>query len=132
MLPKVQAGPGQSVTIRRPPPPARHQRREDNDQIVFGEKVRASTDQQLRAATAYLARPRTGTGFFAVSGRDKNGREVQAGGLTWMDTDAGRYLTLSRPPDEDGSVTGTFFPADSARVVHQLGEMIQSVAPPSR
>lgn len=128
MLPKVQAGPGQSVTIRRPAPPARH-RREDGDQTIFGEKVRATTDQQLRAATAYLARPRTGSGFFAVSGRDKHGREVQAGGLTWLDTDAGRYLTLSRPADEDGSITGTIFPADSARVAHQLGEMIQSVAP---
>jgi hypothetical protein len=127
MLPKVQAGPGQSVTIRRPAP-VRHQR-QDGDQPIFGEKVRPSTDQQLRAATAYLARPRTGTGFFAVTGRDKHGREVQAGGLSWLDTDAGRYVTLSRPAEEDGSVTGTIFPADSARVAHQLGQMIQSVAP---
>ncbi|HEV7648743.1 MAG TPA: ESX secretion-associated protein EspG [Actinophytocola sp.] len=127
LLPKLQAGPGQSVTIR-PAPAARH-RRDDDEQSVFGEQPRASTDQQLRAATAYLARPRTGTGFFAVSARDRHGREIRAGGLTWMDTDAGRYLTLSRPQDADGAVTGTIFPADSARLTHQLGEMIESVAP---
>jgi hypothetical protein len=115
------------VTVS-PAPTARH-RRDDDEQSVFGDRPRASTDQQLRAATAYLARPRTGTGFFAVSARDRHGREVRAGGLTWLDTDAGRYLTLSRPEDADGAVTGTIFPADSARLTHQLGEMIESVAP---
>lgn len=127
LLPKAQAGPGQSVTVS-PAPAARH-RRDDDVQSVFGDRPRASTDQQLRAATAYLARPRTGTGFFAVSARDRHGREVRAGGLTWLDTDAGRYLTLSRPEDADGAVTGTIFPADTARLTHQLGEMIESVAP---
>jgi len=127
LLPKLQAGPGQSVTIR--PAVAAGLQRDDGDRSVFGETVRASADQQLRAANAYLARPRTGTGFFAVSARDRHGREVRAGGLTWMDTDAGRYLTLSRPQDADGAVTGTIFPADTARLTHQLGEMIESVAP---
>jgi hypothetical protein len=47
----------------------------------------------------------------------------------WLDTDAGRYLSLSRPPDENGSITSTFSPADSARLTHSLGEMIQLVAP---
>jgi ESX secretion-associated protein EspG len=126
LLPKLQAGPGQSVTIS--PAPARP-RREDDERSVFGEQPRASTDQQQRAAAAYLARPRTGTGFFAVSARDRHGREVRAGGLTWLDTDAGRYLTLSRPEDAEGAVTGTIFPADTARLTQQLGEMIESVAP---
>ena len=76
LLPKAQAGPGQSVTVS-PAPAARH-RRDDDVQSVFGDRPRASTDQQLRAATAYLARPRTGTGFFAVSARDRHGREVRA------------------------------------------------------
>jgi hypothetical protein len=127
LLPKLQAGPGQSVTIS-PAPGGRHHR-DEGEQSVFGERPRASADQQLRAANAYLARPRTGTGFFAVSARDRHGREVRAGGLTWMDTDAGRYLTLSHPQDADGTVTGTIFPADTARLTHQLGEMIESVAP---
>jgi ESX secretion-associated protein EspG len=130
LLPRALAGPGQSVTIRRPAP-ARH-RRDDDQQSVFGQQVRSTSEQQLRAATAVLARPRTGTGFFAVSGRDRYGREVDAGGLSWLDTDAGRYLTLSRPADEDGTVTGTLFPADSTRLTQQLAEMIQSVAPDPR
>ena len=64
-----------------------------------------------------------------VSGKDRHGRQVRGGGLTWMDTDAGRYLSLSKPPSEDGSVSSTFSPADNARLVHALGEMIESVAP---
>lgn len=125
LLPQVKAGPGQSVTISSAGP-AKH--RAEEGESLFAE-VRASNDQRMRAATAYLNRPRTGTGFFAVSGRDRHGREVQAGGLMWLDTDAGRYLSLSRPPDEDGAVTSTFSPADPARLTHSLGEMIESVAP---
>jgi hypothetical protein len=127
LLPKAQAGPGQSVTISRPGE-ARHRRPEDGGESLFG-NVRATTEQQMRVAASYVNRPRTGTGFFAVSGRDRNGHEVRAGGLTWLDTDAGRYLSLSRPPDEDGAVTSTFSPADSTRLTHSLGEMIESVAP---
>lgn len=126
LLPKAKAGPGQSVTISSPGA-AKHRRAEEGESL-FGE-VRATAEQQLRAAAAYVSQPRTGTGFFAVSGRDRNGRELQAGGLMWLDTDAGRYLSLSRPPDEDGSVSSTFSPADSARLTHSLGEMIESVAP---
>jgi hypothetical protein len=126
LLPKAQAGPGQSVTISRPGP-AKH-RRESDDESVFG-NVRPSTEQQVRVAENYLSRPRTGTGFFAVSARDRHGRELRAGGLTWFDTDAGRYLSLSRPPDEDGAIRSTFSPADSTRLTHSLGEMIESVAP---
>lgn len=130
LLPKAQPGPGQSVTITNVAP-VQH-RPGDDEETVFGRQARGSSTQQLRAAASYLSRPRTGTGFFAVSGRDRFGREVQAGGLTWLDTDAGRYLTLSRPPDEDGAVTGTFFPADSTRLTHQLTAMIESVAPTAK
>lgn len=127
LLPKAQAGPGQSVTISSPGRPPRRQA-DEGEGSLFTE-IHAPSEQQLRAATAYLNRPRTGTGFFAVSGRDRHGREVRAGGLTWFDTDAGRYLSLSRPPTEDGSVTSTFSPADTARLTHSLGEMIESAAP---
>jgi hypothetical protein len=126
MLPKANAGPGQSVTINSPGQPVRV---DGNEGETLFDNIRPSTDQQLRAAASYLSRPRTGTGFFAVSGRDRYGRETQAGGLMWLDTDAGRYLSLARPADENGMVTSTFSPADSARLTHSLGEMIQSVAP---
>jgi hypothetical protein len=128
LLPKAQAGPGQSVTVNSPGVPKRGPADEGDDMLF--DDIRPSTDQQMRAAASYLSRPRTGTGFFAVSGRDHTtGRETRAGGLMWLDTDAGRYLSLSRPPDENGSITSTFSPADSARLTHSLGEMIQLVAP---
>lgn len=128
LLPRIEAGPGQSVSVTRPAP----QQREHEDFLtpVHGT---SSNDQQLRIAAGYLARPRTGTGFFSVSGRDRRtGKELRGGNLTWIDTDAGRYLTLSRPAGEDGQVRSTFSPADSARLVLTLGEMIESVAPTRR
>lgn len=125
LLPKADAGPGQSVTLTSPAPA---QGREEVD--LFAD-VRPSngSEHQLRIAASYLHRPRTGTGVFVVNGRDRGGRETRGGGLTWMDTDAGRYLTLSRPPGEDGQIRSTFSPADSARMSHALGELIESVAP---
>jgi hypothetical protein len=124
LLPKAEAGPGQSVTITQPAP----QRRDDD--FMTPVNVNRGNDQQIRLAASYLNRPRTGTGFFTVSGRDKwSNREVKGGGLTWLDTDVGRYLTLTRPPGEDGQVRSTFSPADTARMTHQLGELIESVAP---
>lgn len=130
LLPRVEAGPGQSVTITRPAKMA-GKAAETADGSLFTQ-VRApqrGSEQQMRIAASYLNRPRTGTGFFAVTGRDKFGREVRAGGLNWLDTDQGRYLSLSRPPDETGAINCTFSPADSNRLTQQLGEMIESVAP---
>lgn len=128
LLPKMAAGPGQSVTVTRPAP-VRHEQ-DDFLTPVYGG---GGNDQQLRVAASYLARPRTGTGFFSVSGRDRRtGKELRGGNLTWIDTDAGRYLTLSRPVGEDGQVRSTFSPADSSRLALTLGEMIESVAPIAR
>jgi len=129
LLPKAEAGPGQSVTITQPArePASRNLDEDDFGSVSMG---RHAIDQQLRVAASYLNRPRTGTGFFTVTGRDRVlGRELHGGGLTWVDTDAGRYLTLSRPPGEDGQIRSTFSPADSVRLTHALGEMIESVAP---
>lgn len=126
LLPKAEAGPGQSVTITRYVETTRD---EDAD-FLAPVHARSGNEQQLRVAASYLARPRTGTGFFAVSGRDRRtGKELRGGSLTWIDTDTGRYLTLSRPVGEDGQVRSTFSPADSARLTQQLGEMIESLAP---
>lgn len=130
LLPKAEAGPGQSVTLTRPAP-ASGVRSDDEEADYFADvrQTRGADAQQLRLVESYFSRPRTGTGFFAVSGRGRHGREINGGGLTWTDTDAGRYLTLTRPPDEDGQVRATFSPADNARMRQQLGEMIESVAP---
>ncbi|MGB3442889.1 MAG: ESX secretion-associated protein EspG [Actinophytocola sp.] len=128
LLPKVAAGPGQSVTVTRPGPVQSEQ-----DDVLTRIHGGSGNDQQMRIAASYLARPRTGTGFFSVSGRDRRtGKELRGGNLTWIDTDAGRYLTLSRPVGDDGQVRSTFSPADSARLASTLGEMIESVAPVTR
>lgn len=131
LLPQAEAGPGQSVTLTSPAPVP--QRGEAGEDDLFADVRPGSgssgSEHQLRIAASYLHRPRTGTGVFAVSGRDRGGREKRGGGLTWMDTDAGRYLTMSWPPGEDGQVRSTFSPADSARMSHALGELIESVAP---
>jgi ESX secretion-associated protein EspG len=125
LLPKVDAGPGQSVTLAQPA--AVGGRGEDEGFSVHPGHRR--TDPVLRIAESYLNRPRTGSGFFSVSGRDGQGKEIQAGSVGWFDTDAGRYLSLTRPAGEDGQVHGTFSPADPARLTQQLGQLIQAAAP---
>jgi hypothetical protein len=126
LLPKLAAGPGQSVTITQP-----SQEAPAADDFLGPVRTNQhGSDHQLRIAASYLNRPRTGTGMFTVTGRDRRiGKELRGGTLTWIDTDEGRYLAMSRPPGEDGQVRSTFSPADQARLAHQLGEMIESVAP---
>jgi hypothetical protein len=127
LLPKADAGPGQSVTLSKPAPVGGRQDNGDDYSPVHGAHRRV--DPALRIAEGYLTRPRTGSGFFSVSGRDRHGKEMQAGGVGWFDTDAGRYLSLTRPPGDDGQIHGTFSPADAGRLTQQLGQLIQSVAP---
>jgi hypothetical protein len=131
LLPKAEAGPGQSVNITKPAPVGARRHRDTEERSYF-ENVRGprgNSDQAMRIAESYLTRPRTGAGFFAVMGRDRHGKEIRAGEVGWMDTDAGRYLTLSRPPGEDGQIHGTFSPADAARLTQQISQLIDSVAP---
>jgi hypothetical protein len=123
LLPKADAAPGQSLTITKPAPegPA--------DGYFAGvHRPRRAVDPNLRLAEGYLNRPRTGAGFFAVSARGRNGKEIRAGQVGWFDTDAGRYLDLTRPPGEDGQIHGTVSPADSARLTRQLGALIEAAA----
>jgi hypothetical protein len=124
LLPKADAGTGQSVTLTKPATAASGGRDGELFTQVHGS---IGADPVLRIAEGYLARPRTGSGFFAVSARNRHGREVRAGEIGWFDTDLGRYLHLSPPPDSEGRVHGTFSPADPARLTQQLGQLIDSV-----
>ncbi|HEV8559490.1 MAG TPA: ESX secretion-associated protein EspG [Actinophytocola sp.] len=126
LLPKVEAGPGQSVTLSKPAPVAVGA----SDEYLTEVHGRPA-DITLRIAEGYLNRPRTGSGFFAVLGKDRYGREFRAGEVGWFDTDAGRYLNLSRPPGDDGQVHGTFSPADQPRLTRALSELIDAAAPRS-
>jgi ESX secretion-associated protein EspG len=128
LLPRMEAGPGQSVTLTKPVATVAAR---DGDEDYFG-GVHTSTlgrpTDALRLVEGYLARPRTGSGFFAVTGRDRYGKEIRAGELGWYDTDAGRYLNLSQPPGDDGQIHNSFAPADSTRLTRQLNHLIESVA----
>jgi hypothetical protein len=121
LLPKLEAGVGQSVTLTKPAVPVSG--RGQDDYLSELHPTRPA-DSALRIAEGYLSKPRTGSGFFAVSGRDRHGREVRAGEVAWFDTDAGRYLNLTHPPDYDGQVHGTFSPADPARLTQSLRQLI--------
>ncbi|WP_018686768.1 ESX secretion-associated protein EspG [Actinokineospora enzanensis] len=123
LLPRLGAGPGQSVQIAEPVQPAA-----GGGFVQAVRAPRSGSDAQLRLAAAMMERPRTGYGFFAVSGRGRHGREISAGTLAWIDTDAGRYLSLTRP-QADGAIRATYSPADSGRLMRQLDELIGSVLP---
>lgn len=126
LLPTMESGPGQSVSVTLPG--TNHHAPDEILAPVYAN--RTADEQALRLASSYLSRPRTGTGLFTVSGRDRRtGRERQGGHLTWIDTEDGRYLAVAKPPGDDGQVRSTFSPADPARLTHQLGELIASVAP---
>ncbi|PPK67784.1 ESX secretion-associated protein EspG [Actinokineospora auranticolor] len=123
LLPRMGAGPGQSVMVTQAAPV--------RQEPGFMQQVRAprsSSDTQLRLAAAMLERPRTGYGFFSVTGRGRHGRELDAGALTWIDTDAGRYLSLSRP-QPDGATRITYSPADTTRFAAQLNDLITAALP---
>lgn len=125
LLPAMNAAPGQSVTITMP-----NGQQDSGDIMAPVHSVRTANEQQLRLAESYLNRPRTGAGFFTVSGRDRRtGLARQGGQVMWIDTEAGRYLSVTRPPGEDGQIRGTFGPADASRLAQRLGELIESVAP---
>jgi hypothetical protein len=121
LLPRLEAGVGQSVTLTKPA--AAVGARPDYLSQVHASRPK---DAALRIAESYLSKPRTGSGFFAVTARDRHGKEIRAGELAWYDTDAGRYLSLSRPPGHDGQVHGTFSPADPARLTQALSQLIES------
>ena len=126
LLPALEAGPGQSVNLTKPAPVGR---RDGGDYFASVHGPRYASDGAVRIAESYLSRPRTGAGFFTVSGRDRAGREIRGGDIGWFDTDAGRYLSLTQPTTDDGQIHGTFSPADAPRLIQQLGQLIAAVSP---
>jgi len=109
-------------------PPARHRFDDDMDQGFAApvRSARSSSDAQLQAAERILRQPRKGGGYFVVTGLDPRGKAIQAPGLSWIDTAEGRYLVQSTV-GEDGQHRGTFAPADEARLVRQLGDLLRSL-----
>jgi hypothetical protein len=121
LLPRLRPGHGQSVTIAAAPKPV-----ENEEHSGFARPLRparTTSQSQLLAAQEMLRKPRTGAGYFVVSAMDSRGHETSAPGLSWLDTEEGRYMAQAHP--ESGG--GTFAPADTIRLVQQLDDLISSV-----
>jgi hypothetical protein len=122
LLPRLRPGHGQSVTIRAASKPVAGEEHQG-----FGRPLRPAltpSQSQLVAAQEMLRKPRTGAGYFVVSAMDNAGHETRAPGLSWLDTEEGRYMAQAHP--EQGG--GTFAPADTIRLVQQLEDLIATVA----
>lgn len=120
LLPRLGPGHGQSVTVTAKPvaPQEKH--------AGYGREVRparTTSQAQLVAAQEMLRKTRTGAGYFVVSAMDREGRETRAPGLSWLDTEDGRYMAQAHP--DDGG--GTFAPADTVRLVRQLEDLMSSL-----
>lgn len=125
LLPRLRPGHGQSVTISAAAKPV-----QSEEPRGFARPLRpprTTSQSQLLAAQEMLRKPRTGAGYFVVSVMDGSGREVRAPGLSWLDTEDGRYMAQAHP--DDGG--GTFAPADTIRLVQQLEDLMSSLLEPS-
>ena len=124
LLPGWKAGRGTPVTITG----WATQPRADGDQpLAVSVRVTGPpADPAHRAAQEILRRPRQGGGLFVASAHDSGGRERKAPTLGWIDTDAGRYLTVAST-DKRGDNRTTFAPADQARLTQKLAELLDSV-----
>ncbi|ONI73036.1 hypothetical protein ALI144C_44595 [Actinosynnema sp. ALI-1.44] len=121
LLPRLRPGHGQSVTVTARPV-AIEEKREGYAREV--RPARTMSQAQMIAAQEMLRKVRTGAGYFVVSAVDRDGRETRAPGLSWLDTEDGRYMAQAHP--DDGG--GTFAPADTVRLVQQLEDLMSSLA----
>jgi hypothetical protein len=118
LLPRLRPGHGQSVTISTASVATEEKPEGFSRQV---RPARTPSQSQMAAAQEMLRKPRTGAGYFVVSAMDSNGRETRAPGLSWLDTEEGRYMAQAHP-DEGG---GTFAPADTIRLVQQLEDLMR-------
>jgi ESX secretion-associated protein EspG len=134
LVPTMRPGPGPAVTITAPDTPARR-RVEDEDFAgeTFLEQVRPVRDsagQQWEAVRRIFDRPRLGSGYAAVFTRDARGQDGEPVTVSWLDTDAGRYLALpERGPD--GRLHVSYAPADHARLAQTLERLVSRVLRPN-
>src|SRR5438034_2698199 len=126
LLPDLKPVRGSSVTIKMEEPKPKHQRVEDNEEREFFQPVRGGSgdDAKRRAFEAMSSAPMIGAGFFIVSARDDRGKEYDLPGLSWYDTEEGRYMVQAHDGANGGS-SGTFTPADSRRLLQQLGQLLE-------
>jgi hypothetical protein len=76
---------------------------------------------KLQRISAVMQRPIVRAGQFGITDREPNGRLQRLPGISWFDTDAGRYMNIVREAS-DGESWLTLTPADGSRVAHRLSE----------
>ncbi|TCO58055.1 ESX secretion-associated protein EspG [Actinocrispum wychmicini] len=111
VLPHVKAGPGVPVSMPVDDLNARgaHRRPDPEDKM------------KLQRLAAVMQRPVVRAGQFGITVRDPHGKATRLPGITWFDTDAGRYMNVLRAAS-DGEEWLTLTPADSGRISHRLSE----------
>ncbi|HEX3788241.1 MAG TPA: ESX secretion-associated protein EspG [Pseudonocardiaceae bacterium] len=119
LVPPMKPASGRSLTITRPAPvTTRPRHRRDDEDEVFNQgvlqpvrTVQGPSAASQSAVAEIMRRPRMGSGYFTVSVRQRNGREGEPLTVSWLDTDAGRYVAIpdARP---DGSLDVTYTPGD--------------------
>lgn len=130
LLPAARPGPGRSVTIdvdAPPPPPVRRREADfDGQQYMRSTRPSSASSVQLNIANDIMRRPRSGSGYFTVTTRGRNGREGEPLTMSWLDTDAGRYAVIpSTGPD--GRLHITYTPADLPRLEQTLSRLLQAM-----
>ena len=123
LLPAVRPGPGRSVTIAVDEPPVRR-REEDYEGRRYMEPMRPTASVQSNIANDIMRRPRSGSGYFTVTMRGRNGREGEPLTMSWLDTDAGRYAVIPSV-GPDGRLHVPYTPADLPRLEQTLARLVQ-------
>ncbi|AHH93838.1 ESX secretion-associated protein EspG [Kutzneria viridogrisea] len=119
LLPPTPAAPGEPVSLPAAQVAAPGQRVNG-----WAEPGGSSATEQQQALSAILASPVLRLGQIAGATFDQQGNARRLPGLSWFDTEAGRYVgVLGR--GRDGQQWATVAPADGNRLVHRLGEMIR-------
>jgi ESX secretion-associated protein EspG len=111
VLPQVKAGPGVPISLPVDELNARgaHRRPDPENKM------------KLQRLAAVMQRPIIRAGEFGVTVRDPKGKAQRLQGISWFDTDAGRYMNMMRAAS-DGEEWLTLTPADGSRIAHRLSE----------
>lgn len=131
LLPPARPGPGNSVTITAEPPRPKHRAPRDDDMGPgsYLQSSRQHTDSagvQRGMVDEIMRRPRTGSGYFAVTVRGPHSREQPPLTMNWLDTDGGRYVVIPTTA-ADGRTHITYTPADQARLEQSLAHILRAL-----
>lgn len=125
LLPPNQPGPGDSVSMpaAQVSTPGRHSEAAWSE--PGGRHGATALTSQQEVLASILAAPVLRLGQIGGATFDQHGNARRLQGLSWFDTEAGRYFSvLGR--GRDGQDWATVAPADVSRLIHSLGEMIRT------